>query len=132
LFDLNDNSINDVRDKPEIVCPDGGNTTFFGFDIGDPGDGSDADSFPNFFGTSAAAPHAAAVAALMLEANSALASGAVYSILQQTAADMGPAGFDDDTGFGFCQADLAVEMAITGFDTSGEKVYLPVIFKNFN
>jgi hypothetical protein len=42
-----------IRQKPEIVAPDGTNTTFFGRDV-------EADGFPNFFGTSAAAPHAAA------------------------------------------------------------------------
>lgn len=52
-----------VREKPDFAAPDGVNTTFF---IGDTFE--DADSFPNFFGTSAAAPSAAAVAALVLEA----------------------------------------------------------------
>ncbi|MBA4168589.1 MAG: S8 family serine peptidase, partial [Chitinophagaceae bacterium] len=46
-----------VRKKPEIVAPDGVNTSFFDpFGNGDISE--DSDKYPNFFGTSAAAPHA--------------------------------------------------------------------------
>lgn len=52
----------DVRMKPDLAAPDGVDTTFFGAPSipGDP--------FGQFFGTSAAAPHAAAVAALLIQA----------------------------------------------------------------
>ncbi len=53
----------DVRKKPDLAAMDGANTTFFGGDSA-----VDPDTFPNFFGTSAAAPHAAAIAALVLDA----------------------------------------------------------------
>jgi len=51
-----------IRQEPKFASTDGGNTTFFVSDtIRDP------DTLPNFFGTSAAAPHAASIAALVLQ-----------------------------------------------------------------
>jgi subtilisin family serine protease len=103
LFDTAGNrmAIPRIRLKPEIVAPDGTNTTFFGRDV-------EPDGFPNFFGTSAAAPHAAAVAALMLEAVPTTTPHTIYVILQLTASDMGPPWFDFDSGFGLIQADRAL------------------------
>ena len=112
LFDTAGAAITPVtRQKPRIVAPDGTNTTFFGSDIADPGNGSDNDTFPNFFGTSAATPHAAAFAALLLDANPALTPAQIYTQLETTAIDMGPPGFDFDTGFGFIQAQSIVGVA---------------------
>jgi subtilisin family serine protease len=71
----------DNRFKPDVTGPDGSNTSFFVTDSiidDDDGDGllspafdgeNPADEFPNFFGTSASAPHVAALAALMLDAS---------------------------------------------------------------
>lgn len=53
----------EVRQKPDLAAYDDCNTTFFSGDSD-----FDADTFPNFAGTSAAAPHAAAIAALVLQA----------------------------------------------------------------
>jgi len=53
----------EVRQKPDLAAMDGANTTFFTSDTT-----ADDDTFPNFFGTSASAPHAAAIAALVLDA----------------------------------------------------------------
>jgi hypothetical protein len=53
----------EYRQKPDLAAMDGANTTFFSQDTA-----NDDDTFPNFFGTSAAAPHAAAIAALVLDA----------------------------------------------------------------
>ena len=51
-----------TRKSPQIASADGGNTTFFTNDTG-----LDPDTQPNFFGTSAAAPHAAGIAALAVQ-----------------------------------------------------------------
>ena len=115
IFDVAGNrlSIPEVREKPEITAPDGTNTTFFGAII------PDGDNFPNFFGTSAAAPHAAAVAALVLEADSSLLPAEVYTVLEETALDMDDPstsgfdiGFDFASGYGFIQADNALEAVV--------------------
>lgn len=119
LFDENGDRLStpEIRLKPEIVAPDGTNTTFFipGLDV-------EGDGFPNFFGTSAAAPHAAAVAALMLEAAPGTSPEVIYKTLEETAIDMNAPGFDFDSGFGLIQADRAVAALI---DTPPEEVPEP-------
>ena len=65
-YDHNDNLLStpEVRLQPRLGFADAANTSFFVSDTtGDP------DSNPNFSGTSAAGPHGAAIAALVLEAN---------------------------------------------------------------
>lgn len=104
-----------VRDQPRFTGPDGGVTTFFGnrdsFGTRTPGGN-------HFFGTSASAPHVAAVAALMLEANPSLTPDVIYDILANTAIDMDDPftpgfdnGYDILTGAGFVNAEEAVEEA---------------------
>ncbi|HYB40426.1 MAG TPA: S8 family serine peptidase [Candidatus Methylomirabilis sp.] len=90
-----------VRLKPDIVAPDGVSTTFFGQRL-TPG----GPLF--FFGTSAATPHAAGTAALLLERQPEFVPSQVYQVLNATTIDMETPGFDFDTGFGFVQANSAV------------------------
>lgn len=120
LFDKEGNRISPVkRKKPEITSVDGGNTSFFppAIYFGNQDIRADADTFPNFFGTSAAAPHAAGVAALMIEAQklNTITPDQIKGILADNAIDMNDRyttgfdkGFDFNTGYGFIQADKAV------------------------
>ena len=65
-----------------------------------------------FCGTSAAAPHVAGVAALVVEAmGSAGTIDAVTNALKVTAIDRGPPGYDSDWGFGLVDALAAVQSA---------------------
>jgi Subtilase family len=107
LFDTAGNRLPSpqMRPKPEIVAPDGTNTTFFGVDV-------EPDGFRTFFGTSAAAPHAAAVAGLILQAVPSTTPATVYLLLAGSAVDMGSAGFDFDSGFGLIQADRALAILL--------------------
>ncbi len=104
----------EVRLRPDVVAPDNVNTTFFGEDILE-----DVDDFPNFVGTSAAAPHVAAVAALILEANSDLNPEEVRHVLSLAAVDLGSPGWDSEFGAGRVDALAAVQMAETMLDTTG-------------
>ena len=132
-----------VRLKPGVTGPDGGNTSFAFFDLGFEVPGtSEPDGIPNFFGTSASAPHVAGVAALILDQRARdiaarkrfvgprnLTPDLIYWAMRLTADDMklrnfggdiGPQrvdnanGFDFDTGFGFVDAQRALR-ATRGF-----------------
>jgi Subtilase family len=69
-----------VLAKPDLVATDGGATTFFG---------SCSSDVWRFFGTSASAPHAAAVAALELQASPSLSPAGVKNAQTSTAARVG-------------------------------------------
>jgi hypothetical protein len=109
-----------VRQKPDLVGPDGGNDTFLGFTLASQGiTGSDGllnatvagcqnnPNYPNFFGTSAATPHVASIAALMLQANPALTPTEIYQALRNSALPMASTSPNFDSGNGFVQADAA-------------------------
>lgn len=82
-----------TRLKPEIVSPDGGDNTFFGIDF-------DENGFFNFFGTSAAAPHAVGIAALLLELNPDLTPADIELLMVNATFDMLTPGYDVQSGFG--------------------------------
>jgi hypothetical protein len=102
----------EIRRKPEITAPDGGNISFFGAD-----DLFDLDIYPNLYGTSGAAPHAAGVAALMIEAQklNTLTPSQIRGIMAAKAYDMDniytpgfDKGFDYNTGGGLIRAEQCV------------------------
>jgi subtilisin-like proprotein convertase family protein len=80
-----------VRRKPDITAADGVRVT--------------APDFNPFFGTSAAAPHAAAIAALVRSGNPGAGLAEVRSAFAATALDLAPAGWDPRTGRGIVMAD---------------------------
>jgi serine protease AprX len=71
-------------------------------------------------GTSMAAAVATGVAALMLEADPGLAPADIIAILRATAFDAGPPGVDDETGWGFVDAGIAVATAREGSTPAGD------------
>jgi hypothetical protein len=109
------------RQKPDFVSPDGGNDTFLGFTLasGGPPDTSTVAAclnnanFPNFFGTSAATPHAASIAVLLLQAAPSLTPTQLYGLLQQSALPIGTAPTTGNpnyaAGYGFVRADVAAD-----------------------
>jgi uncharacterized repeat protein (TIGR01451 family) len=84
-----------VRQKPDITAADGVDTA--------------APGFNPFYGTSAAAPHAAAIAALIKSAQPGLTPAQVRTALINSAIDIEAPGVDRDTGAGIIMAQEALE-----------------------
>jgi hypothetical protein len=102
LFDLSSNRLSSPVSvpKPDFVAPDGVSTTFFG--------GSNINGFPNFFGTSAAAPHAAGAAAQILQANPSFTPAQVYNALKTTANPNVSGGGVNQVGSGLIDTHRAI------------------------
>lgn len=119
LFDDSGNAQTPVvRQKPDFVGPDGVNNTFLGQTGTDGYTNSISQcvingAFPSFFGTSAATPHVAAVAALLMQYNSTLTPAQIYTALRSTASPMGAVP-NFDSGYGFIQADVAIDQVSAG------------------
>jgi hypothetical protein len=110
--------------KPDVAAVDGNNTTFFGNDLGPGAPFGENDGFPNFFGTSASAPNAAAVAALALELEPRLTPAEIKDLMRQTAVDVqgfrAAPGDDDVTGAGLVDG-VTLLNAIAGTEREGGK-----------
>jgi Subtilase family len=77
-------------------------------------DGADSRTpgFMNFFGTSAAAPHCAGIAALVKSANPSLLNFQIKNILITHTIDIGTPGWDRDSGYGILLAKPSVDAAL--------------------
>ena len=86
-----------LRQKPDITAADGVSVTGVG-------------GFPNpFFGTSAAAPHAAAIAGILKSANPLLTPAQIRTALTSTAIDIMTPGVDRTSGAGIIDAYSATQ-----------------------
>ncbi|MGH9086440.1 MAG: S8 family serine peptidase [Acidimicrobiales bacterium] len=104
----------DGRVKPDITGPDATDSSVYGDSTG---------CFDGFTGTSAAAPHVAGAAAVLLEANPSLDVAELQAILEHRAQDAGEAGRDNTYGAGLL--DLADP-------TAGADPPLPVPYQPVN
>ncbi len=104
-----------VRSKPDIAAADGVQTATPGF--------------APFYGTSAAAPHAAALGALLLAKHPGITINKVRKIFTTTALDIEAAGYDRDSGAGIIMADALLGAEIPSFPWP---IFFPAILGHQN
>jgi hypothetical protein len=89
----------EIIQKPDVTAADGVSTA--------------APGFNPFFGTSAAAPHAGAIAALIKSVNPSFTQAQIRTFLLGSAIDIEAAGVDRDSGAGILDAYMAVQQAVS-------------------
>lgn len=82
--------------------------SFLGRYVEDPTGNKDLNGY-RLFGTSAAAPNVAAVAALLRQAIPEISPLSIYQVLEESAIDMMGEGFDFESGYGLVSALAAVD-----------------------
>ncbi len=90
--------------KPDFTAADGTTTTMTQSEVG-----TGKEALSPFFGTSCAAPHAGAIAALVLSYNPSLTRAQLSSILKNSATDILGSGYDIDSGAGILNAYKALQ-----------------------
>ncbi|MEG3926265.1 MULTISPECIES: S8 family serine peptidase [unclassified Microcoleus] len=115
--DINGRSIYSSYGRGLDMVADGGTTEHPGLSTV----GNDLDTMA---GTSVATAKVAGAASLVWAANPALNYRQVMEILKSTARDLGPSGWDDETGFGFLNTLAAVDLA----KKTVAEVYRPIAF----
>jgi hypothetical protein len=93
-----------LRRKPDVAAADGVSTSTTGY--------------TTFYGTSAAAPHAAAIAGLMLDRHPGLEPEQVRVAMQMTALDIEAVGVDRDSGSGIVDPVAALRLGPSFFTVS--------------
>jgi len=102
--DINGRSIYSSFGRGLDILADGGTTEH-------PGLSTVGNDLGTMAGTSVATAKVAGAASLVWAANPALNYRQVMQILESTARDLGPSGWDDETGFGFLNTLAAVDLA---------------------
>ncbi|MEG5015191.1 MULTISPECIES: S8 family serine peptidase [unclassified Microcoleus] len=102
--DINGRSIYSSYGRGLDIVADGGTTEH-------PGLSTVGNDLGTMAGTSVATAKVAGAASLVWAANPALNYRQVMEILKSTARDLGPSGWDDETGFGFLNTLAAVDLA---------------------
>ncbi len=92
-----DSSGGAVRNKPDLAAADGVTTAVPGFE--------------SFFGTSAAAPHAAAIAALLRSSTPSVSAQTFRRIVSASSLDIGAPGLDRNSGSGILMGQEVLEAA---------------------
>ena len=131
FFDTAGNALSGApqrRDKPDLSAVDGCTTTFFDKEFHALLGGNNypplSNHFPSFFGTSAAAPNAAAVAALLRERASMTTPAQLKKVLQMTArlSVMGvPVTPPERIGAGLIDANAAIQLLPGIVTNSGDQ-----------
>ena len=100
-----------VRQKPDVAAADGVSTATPGFNP--------------FFGTSASAPHSAAIAALFRDLFPSMSVPSAYDVFRSTALDIDDLGFDENSGNGIQMMEPSLEPPIftDGFESGNTSAW---------
>ncbi len=98
--------------KPDVAAPGSALSAFCGAATGIvSANFADSDGYIPLFGTSMASPHVAGIAALMRQFNPSMTARQITAAIRSSAVDIGPPGFDSESGFGYVDALAAVQAA---------------------